>query len=154
MNKEKNNQFLGLGSMIEVDDVEALPETKYVIIARAVKKGDNDEIILRYRIAPHPTGSTSNNAHELLTINEDKITKVHTAGYTDKSDEAFLIEVVTGLDNNNASGELKKQNMTGTDKTNETEMGGILSALVDQEQQAKETALLKKDPFYKFRKGA
>ena len=44
--KEKNLQFLGLGSVIDINHMEALLDTFYVIVARAVGKDKEGNTIL------------------------------------------------------------------------------------------------------------
>jgi len=155
--------FLGLGSMVDVDDMDALADTKYVVIARAVGKNSAGGVILRYRLAPHPSGITPSNADEILTVEGSKITHIYTKGYVDEKDDVFLstkLQELTGSKvNAKAITQPKPSNSKITEETTASTSGqtspttqASLGASVPETvvQQADEK--LKIDPFYKFRK--
>ena len=52
---DEHVKFLGLGTVVEVDDMDALKDTKYVVMARAIGQDSNGETILRYMLAPPPS---------------------------------------------------------------------------------------------------
>lgn len=89
--------------MVEVDDMDALPDTKYVVVARAVGKNATGQTLLRYRVAPHPFGNVPNHEDEILTVEDSKITTVYTEGYSDKKDDDFLENMLAAM-----SGAIKK----------------------------------------------
>lgn len=48
-------KFLPLGSMLKLKGTED-DTLLYFVVARAIKKNESDEIVPRYRVAPHPHG--------------------------------------------------------------------------------------------------
>ena len=90
-------KFLGLGSMVEVEDMDALKDTKYVVIARAVGKNSNDATVLRYMLAPHPFGDVPKQKDNILIVTDNQITKIHVEGYVDIKDDQFLEELLGNL---------------------------------------------------------
>lgn len=65
---EKKLKFLGLGTIVEVDDLISLPKTKYVVIARAIGRNKDDSTLLRYMVAPHPFGNVPDQEENILRI--------------------------------------------------------------------------------------
>ena len=152
-------KFLGLGSMVEVEDMDALKDTKYVVIARAVGKNSNDATVLRYMLAPHPFGDVPKQKDNILIVTDNQITKIHVEGYVDIKDDQFLEELLGNL-----SQTVSRENTTttkiSTNQASEDEEENKKSELLAQEQverdEAKRVAYekeqLRRDPFYKFRK--
>lgn len=145
--KNEKLQFLGLGSMVEIDHMDALTDTLYTIVARAVGKDGEGKTILRYQVAPHPQGGSAKQADDIITLAESSITKVVHEGYHDEKDEVFLSKMITGMENaiKNMSSNTKKEKPV----TQEKEPEKIVVPLPPKVEDEKE--LLKKDPFYKFR---
>lgn len=142
--------------MVEVDDMDALKDTKYVVFARAVGKNSDGETILRYMLAPHPFGDVPKQKDNILTVEGSQITKVHVEGYVDKKDDQFLEElfvsigqIISKASNNSATPpppqedeESKKAAQLAKEKTEKEE-----AERLEQERER-----LRRDPFYKFRK--
>jgi len=139
-------KILGLGSIVEVDDMDALADTLYFVIARAIGKDGQGKTILRYQVAPHPGGAPEKDRDLVLTIAEAAITKVVFEGYLEEKDEAYLEDLVEGL-----TGVVKKSG--GLKKT--PALSAVPTPATPTPSPAKvedEKALLQKDAFYKFRK--
>ncbi|GAB2023394.1 DUF4176 domain-containing protein [Pseudolactococcus yaeyamensis] len=151
-------KFLGLGTVIEVDDMDALKDTKYVVIARAIGQDSKGETILRYMLAPHPFGDVPDQKDNILRITASQIKQVIYEGYTDELDEKLLDDLENSMRGTLA--QVKSSTKTEADEQNnsvETVKQAI--PLVKQEtkniaeiQKINEQMMLKKDPFYKFRK--
>ena len=152
-------KFLGLGSMVDVNDMDALKDTKHVVIARAVGKDSKGATILRYMVAPHPFGDVPKQKDNILIVAESHITKVHVRGYVDEKDDQLLEEFLEGMNQT-----ISKTN-TSADKVSAPaisveEEASKKEALLAQEQAKKEEMKrlelekeqLRRDPFYKFRK--
>jgi len=160
MSKETTlkDELLGLGSIVEVDDMDAYPDMKYVIIARAIGKNSGGTTILRYRVAPHPEGITSTNEDEVLTVEGSKITTVYQAGYMDAEDEAFLAHHLQSLGEQPPIKVKPKQDTTASTKVTTTAATATNAPAVttseplEAKDERKERALLQADPFYKLRK--
>jgi hypothetical protein len=159
--------FLGLGSMVDVDDMDALADTKYVVIARAVGKNSAGGVILRYRLAPHPSGITPSNDDDILTVEGSKITHVYTKGYVDAKDDVFLsnkLQELTGSkvnakaltqpkpSNSNIAEETTASTNAQTNRNAQVSLGASVPETVVQQAEEKADEKLKTDPFYKFRK--
>lgn len=143
----KNFQFLGLGCIVEIEHMDALADTLYVILARAVGKDVDGKIILRYQVAPHPQGGSAKQADDIITLAEVSITKVVYEGYLDDKDEAFLSKLITSMENElkNVGSAPKKETLVAQDKEPEKNVVPSPPKVEDDKE------LLKKDPFYKFR---
>jgi hypothetical protein len=142
----KGLKFLGLGSMVDVNDMDALPDTKYVVIARGVGKNSSGQRILRYRLAPHPIGITPDNQDKLLTVEEAAITQVFSEGYRDEEDDAFLDGILEKL-----SGSSVEKRASNRSATTEEVQAPVATKVSEDEKLAEEQEKLKQDPFYKFR---
>ncbi|EGP4752179.1 DUF4176 domain-containing protein [Enterococcus faecium] len=156
MNSEKL-EFLGLGSMIEVDDMDALLDTKYVVIARAIGKDSKENTILRYMIAPHPFGDIPSKKGNILTISESQVKKVLTHGYLDEKDDALFDELLTKMNQSirNQTSSSMPNFKTEADNLKEQkkiELQAQEAKKLENDRLEKEHALLRRDPFYKFRK--
>lgn len=148
--KEKSLQFLALGTMVDVEDMDAALDTKYVVVARAVGKNTSGQTILRYRLAPHPAGNTPANQADLLTVEGSKITKIYSEGYRDEKDDIFLEQMLAQM-----TGDLKKMKTeVKAPPVKSTEQAKATSPLPEEKQSSKEKEeeRLRQDPFYKFRK--
>lgn len=143
----KNFQFLGLGSIVEIDHMDALADTLYVIVARAVGKDVDEKTILRYQVAPHPQGGSAKQADDIITLAEVSITKVVYEGYHDDKDEAFLSKLITSMENElkNVGSAPKKETIGSQAKEPQKKVVPLPPKVEDEKE------LLKKDPFYKFR---
>lgn len=141
--KDEKLQFLGLGSMVEIDHMDALADTLYTIVARAVGKDGDGKTILRYQVAPHPQGDTP--SQNIITLSESSIRKVVHEGYRDDRDDSFLLNMLEKMAGAPAlPPKEKKESIVSKD----TELKAIVvHPKIDDEQE-----LLKRDPFYKFRK--
>lgn len=146
--KEKNLQFLGLGSVIDINHMEALLDTFYVIVARAVGKAKEGNTILRYQVAPHPQGGSAKQSDDIITLAESSITKVIHEGYRDEKDDMFLSEMIKGMENTIKNLESSTKTEKPVSQKKEPEKGDVL--LTPKVEDEKE--IMKKDPFYKFRK--
>ena len=152
-------KFLGLGSMVEVEDMDALKDTKYVVIARAVGKNSNDATVLRYMLAPHPFGDVPKQKDNILIVTDNQITKIHVEGYVDIKDDQFLEELLGNL-SQTVSSENTTTTKISTDQASEDEEENKKAELLAQEQAERDEAKrlayekeqLRSDPFYKFRK--
>lgn len=145
----KKLKFLGLGSMVEIDDMDALLDTKYMIIARAVGKNSKGETILRYQVAPHPFGNIPSQKENILTISESQVKEIISQGYTDEKDEALLNELLSKMNQAINSSVTKVDNL---EEQRKLELQAQESKRLEDERLEKEQVLLRRDPFYKFRK--
>lgn len=137
MTKTLNGEFLPLGSIVRLEGTDH-DNWLYFIVARAITRGEEEDIIPRYRVAPHPFGDTP--SQEVFSIRDSQIVEVIFKGYQDREDEKFLdglFELMEGSLKDEGGGKVVA-NPTPT-----------LSPV----QKVNEGELLKKDPFYKFRKG-
>ncbi|MGX7048484.1 hypothetical protein RU86_GL001662 [Lactococcus piscium] len=154
---DKQLAFLGLGTIVEVDDMDALEHTKYVVVARAIGQDSNGETILRYMLAPHPYGHVPDQKENILRITASQITKIIHEGYTDELDTKLLDDledVMRGTLTQVVSGTKAEVD----EKSDSDEKVKQVTPLVGQEpklaaaQKLEEENILKRDPFYKFRK--
>ncbi|GAB2025551.1 DUF4176 domain-containing protein [Lactovum odontotermitis] len=149
--KEENiSRFLGLGTMVEVDDMDALRETKYVVIARAVGKSTTGQTVLRYRIVPHPLGVIEATEEQILTVEASQVVKVDNEGYSDEKDDNYLDELLGQM-----TGSLKEMvaSVNKNPEVQEEILEEVFNAQKEKEDQTiKEKAMLVRDPFYKFKK--
>lgn len=153
--QDEELKFLGLGSVVDVDSIEKIPDTKYFVIARAVGKDSSGQTILRYRLCPHPMGLTPTTEEEVLTVEGKQITEVYLQGYSDEKDDAFL-ETFLAKMSNDIKEITKKQPQTNPPENSKevVEEKNQESVTVQNEklEKTKEHEKMKKDPFYKFRK--
>lgn len=149
MREQITGDFLPLGSVLKLKDTEN-DELLYLVVARAVAKRKTDEIVPRYRVAPHPYGDVP--SQEVFPIETEQIVEVLFTGYADQADEDFLAQLLLQMAKGEKAG-------SATAKTNqpEVEVQTEPSAQTDTGTQTEsaldEEAKLKEDPFYKFRKG-
>lgn len=154
---DKQLAFLGLGTIVEVDDMDALKHTKYVVIARAIGQDSNGETMLRYMLAPHPYGNVADQKEKILRVTASQITNIIHEGYTDELDTKLLDDL------EDVMRETLTQVVSGSksevdEKSNSDEKVKQVTPLVGQEpkhaavQKLEEENILKRDPFYKFRK--
>lgn len=155
---DEHVKFLGLGTVVEVDDMDALKDTKYVVMARAIGQDSNGETILRYMLAPHPHGDVPDQKDNILRITASQIKQVIYEGYTDELDEKLLDDLENTM--RGALAQVKSNSKAESNgQNNSDEPVKQTVPFVQQEiekvvenQELKEKELLKKDPFYKFRK--
>ena len=124
--------FLPLGTILQISEAD-YKEQLYFVVARAITKLDSDEIVSRYRIAPHPYGDTP--SQEILSINSEQITKVIFEGYKNQQDEEFLEELLKKM--------LEQSHEIETDEENRYEE--VIETVMDDEIK------LEEDPFFRFR---
>lgn len=155
----KTLKFLGLGSMVEVNDMDALPETKYVVIARAVGKNSNDATILRYMVAPHPFGDVPKQTDNILVVEEHNIKKVHVEGYVDEKDDRLLEEFLDGMKQTISKTNFSADKVSAPPTAEEEEVEKKTALLAQKQAENEELKRLelekeqlRRDPFYKFRK--
>ncbi|MBF0777456.1 DUF4176 domain-containing protein [Streptococcus cuniculi] len=127
--------FLPLGTVVTlVDTMEFEPEhSTYFIVARAIIKNSEEEIVPRYRVAPHPYGDIP--SQEILSINADEIEDILFKGFENAEDEAFvnmLLDKMKNYVSNPTQGSLQKPDQP-------------------QKKVVSEQERLAKDPFYKFK---
>ncbi|HAP14669.1 MAG TPA: hypothetical protein DCZ00_01970 [Lactococcus sp.] len=143
----KKLQFLGLGSVVEIDHMDALADTLYVIVARAVGKDSSGETILRYQVAPHPQGGSARQADAIITLAESDITKIVYEGYRDEKDDKFLSDMIAGMEKAiKKMGSSPKATAIPQEKKEEKPVVSEPPKVEDEKE------LLKRDPFYKFKK--
>lgn len=145
--KDEKLQFLGLGSMVEIDHIDALADTLYLIVARAVGKDDDGKTILRYQVAPHPKGGSAKQSDDIITLDKSSITKVVHKGYYDEKDDVFLSDMIIRMENSikNMSQNIRKEESIVQEKKLGKKEASISPKVEDEKE------LLNKDPFYKFR---
>lgn len=137
--KEEKLQFLGLGSVVEIEHMDALTDTLYFIVARAVGKDSSGQTILRYQVAPHPDGATP--SQQIVTLAETDIIKVIHEGYQDNKDDSFLTAL---LEKMAGAPPLPTKEKVETSESKKTE---VKPPKVEDEKE-----ILKRDPFYKFKR--
>lgn len=157
--KEKKLKFLGLGSVVEVDSIEAIKDTKYFVIARAIGQDSKGNTIFRYMLAPHPFGDVPNQQENILKVMASEITKVIHEGYTDVLDEQLLEDLEQKMRGSLAQMGISPASQSTQKKDSQADDDKQI--LLEKEQEAKKLAekeklneqeMLKRDPFYKFRK--
>ena len=67
----------------------------YFIVARAIAKNGNGEIVSRYKVAPHPFGDIP--TQEVFSIEVEQIIEVLFEGFSDKTDEEFLENLLSQM---------------------------------------------------------
>lgn len=129
----KTLKFLGLGSMVEVDDMDA----------------------------PHPFGDVPKQKDNILVVGESNIKKVHVEGYVDEKDDRLLEEFLDGMkqtiSKTNFSADKVSAPLTSEKEEEEVEKKAALHAQKQAENEELkrlelEKEQLRRDPFYKFRK--
>lgn len=152
-------KFLGLGTIVEVEDLIALKDIKYfVVVARAIGRDKDDSTLLRYMLAPHPYGDIPDQKDNILRITASQIKKVIHEGYTDELDNKLLDDLENEMRGTLA--QVNSNSKTASEEPKKTdEAAKAVAPLVKKEikndaesQKIKEQKMLKKDPFYKFRK--
>lgn len=154
---DKQLAFLGLGTIVEVDDMDGLKHTKYLVIARAIGQDSNGETMLRYMLAPHPFGNVADQKENILRVTASQITNIIHEGYTDELDTKLLEDL------EDVMRETLTQVVSGSksevdEKSNSDEQVKQVTPLVGQEpklaaaKKLEEEKILTRDPFYKFRK--
>ena len=106
----------------------------YFVVARAIKKNESDEIVPRYRVAPHPHGDVP--TQEVFSIEVTQIVEVLFEGYENERDVDFVEDLIGRMTNSPKQFTVQKKVETQPEKTPEED----------------EKEKLKRDPFYKFRK--
>ena len=93
---ELQSAFLGLGSVIRLDD--GGPSDLYVVLARGAYRPDSEQngVISRYLVAPHPFGEAPD--QETFPILASEVTEVVFEGYTDDADTAFLADLLEQME--------------------------------------------------------
>lgn len=133
MNTELVGKFLPLGSMLKLKETED-DNSLYFVVARAIAKNEADEIVPRYKVAPHPYGDVPN--QEVFSIDVTQIAEIIFKGYEDEKDSEFVEEMIGRMTNAPKQPSVQKKVETTSEKT--------------PEEDEKEKLL--RDPFYKFRK--
>ena len=126
-------KFLPLGSMSKLKGTED-DTLLYFVVARAIKKNESDEIVPRYRVAPHPHGDVP--TQEVFSIEVTQIVEVLFEGYENERDVDFVEDLIGRMTNSPKQFTVQKKVETQPEKTPEED----------------EKEKLKRDPFYKFRK--
>ncbi|NAA54089.1 DUF4176 domain-containing protein [Enterococcus faecalis] len=127
MSEDLTTPFLPLGSVLKLKDT--LNDTLYYfIVARAIAKNGNGEIVSRYKVAPYPFGDVP--TQEVFSIEVEQIIEVLFEGFSDKKDEEFLENLLSQMN------------------------GSTESFPKDSEAEVEISSELEKieDPFYSFRK--
>ncbi|EGO7986439.1 DUF4176 domain-containing protein [Enterococcus faecalis] len=127
MSEDLTTPFLPLGSVLKLKDT--LNDTLYYfIVARAIAKNGNGEIVSRYKVAPYPFGDIP--TQEVFSIEVEQIIEVLFEGFSDKKDEEFLGNLLSQMN------------------------GSTESFPKDSEAEVEISSELEKieDPFYSFRK--
>lgn len=136
MSEEMSTPFLPLGSILRLQDTGD-DQLLYLVVARAIAKNEVDEIISRYKVAPHPFGDVP--SQEVFTVSADQIVEVVFEGYSDQEDEAFLNELLERMANGPAP--------VAAPITPEPEISEEAEVVIVMDENQK----LQEDPFYKFR---
>jgi hypothetical protein len=127
MSEDLTTPFLPLGSVLKLKDT--LNDTLYYfIVARAIAKNGNGEIVSRYKVAPYPFGDIP--TQEVFSIEVEQIIEVLFEGFSDKTDEEFLENLLSQMNGSTES--------FPKDSEAEVEIGSELEKI--------------EDPFYSFRK--
>ena len=156
---EEKLKFLGLGTVVEVEDLIALKDIKYfVVVARAIGRNNDDSTLLRYMLAPHPFGDVPDQKENILRITASQIKKVIHEGYTDELDEKLLTDLESAMRGSVAHTPPSTKTEKSTSNNSEEEQKKAEELAQEQEKKAVEEEkikiqeMLKKDPFYRFRK--
>lgn len=133
MREEMITPFLPLGSILRLvgtgDD-----QLLYFVVARAIAKNEEEKVISRYRVAPHPFGDVP--SQEVFSIHADQITEVLFEGFQNQDDEEFLDDLLKQL----------RDAPTRPQLVQEEQPVPIVETIKINEEER-----LKEDPFYQFR---
>lgn len=94
MSEDLTTPFLPLGSVLKLKDTTN-DTLYYFIVARAIAKNGNGEIVSRYKVAPHPFGDIP--TQEVFSIEVEQIIEVLFEGFSDKTDEEFLENLLSQM---------------------------------------------------------
>lgn len=140
MTEKAAKDFLPLGSVLKLTGTDN-DELFYMIVARAVAITETEDIVPRYRVAPHPYGDIP--SQEIFSISAREIVEILFRGYADQADDDFLAHLI-------------EQASKGEKLIPSVAQSGAQTAQPTPLAQPKpvmdEAARLKEDPFYKFRK--
>ena len=97
MGLELQGTLLGLGSIVRLETEGA--SSLFVVLARGAYRadGDQDAVVSRYLVGPHPYGEASD--QETFPILAGEIQEVVFEGYTDDADTAFLADLLDQMEN-------------------------------------------------------
>lgn len=133
MSEDLTTPFLPLGSVLKLKDTTN-DTLYYFIVARAIAKNGNGEIVSRYKVAPHPFGDIP--TQEVFSIEVEQIMEVLFEGFSDKTDGEFLENLLSQM--NGSAESFQKDSEPEVEKSSELEK-------TEMETNG--------DPFYYFRKG-
>ncbi|AZV33886.1 hypothetical protein CVT43_05915 [Enterococcus faecalis OG1RF] len=133
MSEDLTTPFLPLGSVLKLKDTTN-DTLYYFIVARAIAKNGNGEIVSRYKVAPHPFRDIP--TQEVFSIEVEQIIEVLFEGFSDKTDEEFLENLLSQM--NGSAESFQKDSEPEVEKSSELEK-------TEMETNG--------DPFYYFRKG-
>ena len=97
MTLEMTGEFLGLGSIVRLNDETGAG--LHVVLARGAFRPDNskNEVVPRYLVGPHPYGEAPD--RETFPIVATEILAVVHYGYTDAADTRFLDDLLDQMEN-------------------------------------------------------
>lgn len=133
MREEMITPFLPLGSILRLVGTED-DQLLYFVVARAIAKNEEEKVISRYRVAPHPFGDVP--SQEVFSIHADQITEVLFEGFQNQDDEEFLDDLLKQL----------RDAPTRPPLVQEEQPVQIVETIKINEEER-----LKEDPFYQFR---
>ena len=133
MREEMITPFLPLGSILRLVGTED-DQLLYFVVARAIAKNEEENVISRYRVAPHPFGDVP--SQEVFSIHADQITEVLFEGFQNQDDEEFLDDLLRQLK------EAQNHPLPVQEEP---------SAPIAETVEINEEERLKEDPFYQFR---
>lgn len=133
MREEMITPFLPLGSILSLVGTED-DQLLYFVVARAIVKNEEEKVIARYRVAPHPFGDVP--SQEVFSIHADQITEVLFEGFQNQDDEEFLDDLLRQL----------RDSSTRPLLVQEEQPVPIVETIKINEEET-----LKEDPFYQFR---
>lgn len=116
MSTELVGKFLPLGSMLKLKETED-DSLLYFVVARAIAKNEADEIVPRYKVAPHPYGDVPN--QEVFSIDDIQIVEIIFEGYEDEKDSDFVEELIGRMTNAPKQPIVQKKVETTVEKTPE-----------------------------------
>ncbi|MDR1018934.1 MAG: DUF4176 domain-containing protein [Lachnospiraceae bacterium] len=137
MSEEIFEKVLPLGTMVKIYDMDG-EEAIYFIIARAIIKNEEEELVSLYHVAPHPYGDVP--SRDIFTISEKEIIEIVHLGYRDENDISFI-----------------KRNLEELEKVPEESPEAAETAvdapIIEENEEGASEEIQEKneDPFYKFR---
>lgn len=88
--------FLGLGSIIRLDNTH--DSGLFVVLARGAYRPDSEQngVISRYLVGPHPFGEAPD--HETFPVLASEVSEIVFEGYTDDADAVFLADLLDQME--------------------------------------------------------